>query len=83
MSRLLLVVVLTVAGVVPLFVQQQPSADTGADMLLCHAMLFAAPRGASNCSSQRDALLARATRGTLGGERTAHRRVRTNFSPRL
>ena len=83
MSRLLLVVVLTVAGAVPLFVQQQLSTDTGASTLLCHDTLFVASRVASNCSTQRDALLARATRGTLGGERAAHRRVRTNFSPRL
>lgn len=82
MSRLVLVVVLTVAGVVPLFAQQQPSADTEASTLLCHAMLFVASRDAPNCSSHRGAMLARATRGTLGGERAAHRRVRTNASPR-
>lgn len=82
MSRLLLVVVLTVAWAVPLFVQQQPSVDTPAILLLCHDTLFAASRVAPNCSTQRDALLARATRGTLGGERTAHRRVRTNSSLR-
>ncbi len=84
MSRLLLVVVLTVAGVVPLFVQQQPSVDTSAAVRLrCQHMLFAASRGATNCSMQRAALLARATRGTLGGERRRITRVRTNASPRL
>lgn len=83
MSRLLLVVVLTVAGAVPLFVQQQSSVDTPADVLLCQHMLFAASRDVPNCSMQVAALLARATRGTLGGEHAAHHRVRTNSSPRL
>lgn len=82
MGRLLLVVIMTVAGAVLLLVQQQPSVDTRASTPSCHDTLFATSKGVSNCSMQRDALLARATRGTLGGQYTAHRRVRTNTSPR-
>lgn len=73
MSRLLLLVVLTVAWAVLLFVQQQPSVDTPAIVPLYHHMLFDALKGVSNCSSQRDALLARAMHGTLGGSRCAAR----------
>lgn len=73
MSRLLLVTVTTVLAFVLLLIPQQPSVDTPAIALLCHHMLFAASSDVANCSTQRGALLVRATHGTLGGNRCAAR----------
>lgn len=71
MSRLLLVTVTTVLSCVLLLIRQQPSVDAPAIVLLHHHMLFATSSDVANCSAQRDALLARMTNGTLGGNRAA------------
>ena len=86
MSRLLLVAIaVTVAAPVLLGVLQQPSTAEVPSMGLTSVVLPAESCGLSGCllGSDQAALLARRTRGTLGGERAARRRARTNFSSRL
>ena len=85
MSRLLYMPIIG-AVVLMLGCWKQPSVEAGVD----HRVTPVDPLSSSSsdvegCSmgGHWSALLARATRGTLGGERSAHRRVRTNASPRL
>lgn len=84
MSRLLYVPI--IGAIVLMFgCWRQPSEEAGDGCALGWSLSLPPCVGVWDCSSSgaSAALLARETHGMLGGERTAQRRVRTNFSPRL
>ncbi len=85
MSRLLYVPIIG-AVVLMLGSYEQPSVEAGGDYrvpLVALPPLLCDSRGCSSSGGLFAAQLARATRGTLGGEHAARRRARTNFPPRL